>query len=77
MTYKINFQSTLSHDEQEVLWAGIEKAIPASVGKTGRRELCFLLRDEQGQNFGGMRVFADCFQLTHHRVATGFELGAF
>ena len=59
MTYEINFQETLTHDEQQILWDGIETAISTKVGKTGRYELCFLLRDEQGEILGGVQGNCD------------------
>ncbi|QFU21897.1 GNAT family N-acetyltransferase [Shewanella eurypsychrophilus] len=61
MTYQINFQQTLTDDEQQMLWDGIEQASRAKVGTTGRNELCFLLRDEQGKVLGGVQGNCDNF----------------
>ncbi|WP_076408277.1 N-acetyltransferase [Shewanella sp. UCD-KL12] len=59
MTYKLEFKQTLTHDEQQVLWSGIEQATSSSVGHTGRNELCFLLRDQHGVVIAGVQGNCD------------------
>jgi len=51
----------LTDHEQKALWDGIEDFTQAIVGDTGRFELSYLLRDDQGNVKGGIQGNYDNF----------------
>ncbi|QQX78630.1 GNAT family N-acetyltransferase [Shewanella sp. KX20019] len=52
--YQIERKDKLSLQEQNVIWDGIEAFSQTKVPATGRQELAFVLRDNEGQLLGGV-----------------------